>query len=86
MALEAALASAERAAALAPGGALAHARKAELLLSLGRTADAERAARRAVEANATESRAHAILGFVHLARSQAHAARADFLAAQGGLQ
>ena len=50
-------------------------------MSLGQTRAAERAAQAAVAANTHESRAHSILGFVHLAQLNTKAARADFLAA-----
>jgi tetratricopeptide (TPR) repeat protein len=76
--LDAALVSARRASELTPTSALAHARVAELQLSLGRTREAEKTARQAVEANPSESRAHMILGFVHLAQINVKAAREDF--------
>jgi tetratricopeptide (TPR) repeat protein len=76
--LEAALASAKRAADLTPSSALALTRVAELQLSLGWTREAEKTARQAVEANPSESRAHMILGFVHLAQIKVKEAREDF--------
>ncbi len=79
--LEPALASAERAAALAPGNSTAQSRVAELLMSLGRISSAERAAQAAVRANPDESRARTILGFVHLAQIDTQRARDDFEAA-----
>ena len=79
--LEPALASAERAAELAPGNSTAQSRVAELLMSLGRISSAERAAQAAVRANPDESRARTILGFVHLAQIDTQRARADFEAA-----
>ena len=75
--LEAALASAKRAADLTPS-ALALARIAELQLSLGWTREAEKTAKQAVAANTSESRAHMILGFVHLAQIKVEEAREDF--------
>jgi Tfp pilus assembly protein PilF len=77
--LEKALASANKAAELASGSATAQARVAELLMSLGRIRDAEKAAKAAVAANPNESRAHMVLGFVHLAQIKTKAAREDFL-------
>src|SRR4029078_10611371 len=50
-------------------------------LSSGRFLAAERAAQAAVNANPGESRAHTILGFVHLAQIDTKAARSDFEAA-----
>jgi tetratricopeptide (TPR) repeat protein len=79
--LEDALKAAERAAELAPRSSTAQARSAELLMSLGRIKTAERAARAAVEANPNESRAHTVLGFVHLAQIDTGRAREDFLSA-----
>lgn len=76
--LDAALAAAQRAAQLAPASALMKARTAELLLSLGKTRAAERDAKEAVRLDANESRAHLILGFVHLAQIDTKAAKADF--------
>ncbi|MBI3530519.1 MAG: tetratricopeptide repeat protein [Betaproteobacteria bacterium] len=75
--LEAALTSAQRAAELTPS-ALALARVAELQLSLGWTREAEKTATQAVAANPSESRAHMILGFVHLAQIKVKEAREDF--------
>lgn len=79
--LDAALASARRAEELKTDSALAHARVAELLLSLGDVRRAEEAARAAVASGPAESHAHSMLGFVHLAEIDAKAARADFQAA-----
>jgi tetratricopeptide (TPR) repeat protein len=79
--LEDALHSAERAAELNSQSSTAHARVAELMMSLGRVRTAERAAKAAVDANANESRAHTILGFVHLAQIDTKKAREDFLSA-----
>jgi tetratricopeptide (TPR) repeat protein len=76
--LEQALSSAERAAELSPRSATVQSRVAELLMSLGRVKSAERAARAAVDANPSESRAHTILGFVHLAQLDTRTARSDF--------
>jgi Tfp pilus assembly protein PilF len=50
-------------------------------MSLGRTRSAERAAQAAVDSNPAESRAHTILGFVHLTQIDTKKARADFEAA-----
>ncbi|MFN0317022.1 MAG: TonB-dependent receptor domain-containing protein [Burkholderiales bacterium] len=76
--LEKALGAAKRAAALAPNSALIQARVAELLMSLGDTRAAERAAQAAVKANPKESRAHTVLGFVHLAQIDTKQAKQDF--------
>ncbi len=73
--LEQALESAKKAQALEPNSSLLNARVAELLLSLGRTGEAEAAARAAVQSNPAESRAHTMLGFVHLAQIDTKAAR-----------
>ncbi len=79
--LERALESAGRAQSLAPESSLVNARNAELLLSLGRTSEAEAAALAAVSANPAESRAHSVLGFVRLAQIETRAAKAEFDAA-----
>ena len=76
--LDAALASVTKAQSLAPNSPLLNTRAAELLLSLGRTREAETAARAAVQVNADESRGHTLLGFVHLAQIDTKAARNDF--------
>ena len=76
--LEASLTSAQRASELTPSSALAFARVAELQLSLGWTRDAEKSANQAVAANPSESRAHMIMGFVHLTQIKVPEARADF--------
>ncbi len=73
--LESALTSAQRASELTPSSALAFARVAELQLSLGWTREAEKTAKQAVAANPSESRAHMILGFVHLAQIKVKEAR-----------
>ena len=78
--LEAALTSAQRAAELTPTSALALARVAELQLSLGWTREAEKTARQAVAANPSESRAHMILGFVHLAQVNVEGGPREFRA------
>ena len=79
--LEQALESASKAQVLEPNSSLVSARVAELLMSLGRIDEAEAAARAGVAANPAESRAHAMLGFVHLAQIDTRQARADFEAA-----
>ena len=79
--LDAALKSALQAESLQTSSSLAHARVAELYLSLGDTKHAEVAARAAIEANSAESHAHSMLGFVHLAQIETSAARLDFEAA-----
>ncbi len=76
--LEAALTSATRASELTPSSAFALARVAELQLSLGWTSKAEKTAKDAVTANSAESRAHMILGFIHLAQIKVDDARKDF--------
>jgi Tfp pilus assembly protein PilF len=79
--LDEALAGAKRAQALEQGGSLVHARVAELLLSLGRSREAEASAHAGVNANPADSRAHTMLGFVHLTQVETKRARADFEAA-----
>jgi tetratricopeptide (TPR) repeat protein len=79
--LEQALDSATKAQALESNSSLVSARIAELLMSLGRVDEAEAAARAGVIANAAESRAHTMLGFVHLAQNDTRQARVDFQAA-----
>jgi len=76
--LEEALVAANRAAESQPANSVAHARRAELLLSLGRIPDAEAAALAAVQENAIDSRARTVLGFTRLARFDAAAAREHF--------
>ncbi len=76
--LDSAFASAARARTLDPKSSLLSARVAELLMSLGRNAEAEAAARSAVAANPLEARARALLGFIHLAQIDTKSARADF--------
>ncbi len=79
--LEGALASARKAGLLRGDSSLAHARVAELLLSLGDSRNAEQAARAAIRANPAESHAHSMLGFIHLTQIDTKAARSDFAAA-----
>lgn len=79
--LEEALAAASRAAELEPGNSVAQARRAELLLSVGRIQDAEVAASAAVKANPADGRARTILGFAQLARLDTARAREQFLQA-----
>jgi Flp pilus assembly protein TadD len=79
--LEDALATASRAAELEPANSVAQARRAELLLSVGRIKDAEAAAAAAVRASPTDSRARTVLGFAHLARLDTAPARAELLQA-----
>ncbi len=76
--LEQALESARKAAALAPTSALAQARVAELLVSLGRIRDAEKVARQAVAADPKQSRGYVVLGFVQLAEIDTKSARQSF--------
>ena len=76
--LEAALDSAHKAESLQLASALAHARVAELQLSLGDTNLAEEAARAAIASNPEESHAHSMLGFVHLAQIEIKEAHRDF--------
>lgn len=76
--LDSALASVTKAQSLEPNNPVLNARAAELLLSLGRTREAEAAARAAVQASVDESRGHTLLGFVHLAQIDTKAARKDF--------
>ncbi|MBX9961501.1 MAG: TonB-dependent receptor [Burkholderiales bacterium] len=76
--LDAALASARRAASTHPQSALAEARVAELLLSVGKSAEAEAAAQSAIATNADEPRGHLVAGFAQLARTRIAAARASF--------
>ncbi|HEV8646611.1 MAG TPA: tetratricopeptide repeat protein [Burkholderiales bacterium] len=77
--LEKSLESARKAQALEPNSSVTNARVAELLMSLGRIKEAEVAARAAVDANPSESRAHTVLGFVRLAQLKTSDARTDFL-------
>jgi tetratricopeptide (TPR) repeat protein len=79
--LDAALASVKKAQALDTANPMLNARAAELLLSLGETREAETAARAVVQSTPDESRAHTMLGFVHLAQINIKAARDDFEAA-----
>jgi Tfp pilus assembly protein PilF/outer membrane receptor protein involved in Fe transport len=79
--LDAALESARKAESLRADSSLAHARVAELLLSLGDVKRARTAAWAAIAASPAESHAHTMLGFVHLAQIDTTAARADFSAA-----
>jgi Flp pilus assembly protein TadD len=73
--LEEALESGSRAAALEPANSVAQARRAELLLSVGRIRDAEAAASAAVQASPADSRARTVLGFAQLARLDTRRAR-----------
>jgi tetratricopeptide (TPR) repeat protein len=75
--LDEALASATEAAKLEPANAVTQARRAELLLSMGRIEDAEAAAREAVRADPADSRARTVLGFAQLARLDTAAARPE---------
>ncbi|HEX5769089.1 MAG TPA: FecR domain-containing protein, partial [Burkholderiales bacterium] len=75
--LDEALASATEAVKLQPANAVAQARRAELLLSMGRIQDAEAAAGEAVRADPADSRARTVLGFAQLARLDTTAARAQ---------
>ncbi len=79
--LELALEGASQARSLQPSSSLVNARIAELLMSLGRIDEAEASARAAVAADPAESRAHTMLGFVHLAQIDTARARAAFEAA-----
>ncbi|MEO8629780.1 MAG: tetratricopeptide repeat protein, partial [Betaproteobacteria bacterium] len=79
--LEDALASAKRAVQLNPNSSPARSRVAELLMSLGRTREAQRAAEAAVDANPRDSRAHSVLGFVYLTQIDTANARLEFQAA-----
>jgi Tfp pilus assembly protein PilF len=76
--LDSALASVTKAQSLEPNNPLLNARAAELLLSLGRTGEAETAARAVVQGNPDESRGHTMLGFIHLAQIDTKAARNEF--------
>ncbi len=75
--LDDALASATEAAKLEPANPVAHSRRAELLLSMGRIEEAEASAREAVRAGPADSRARTVLGFAQLARLDTAAARAE---------
>jgi Flp pilus assembly protein TadD len=75
--LDEALASATEAAKLEPASAVAQARRAELLLSMGRIEDAEAAASEAVRTGPADSRARTVLGFAQLARLDTAAARPE---------
>jgi len=76
--LEVALASARRAAGLAGGNALVRARVAELLLTLGRTTEAQHEAQEAVATDPRAARAQVMLGFIQLARIEVSGARESF--------
>jgi len=76
--LEEALAATTVAAELRPADGVAQARRAELLLSLGRITEAEAAALSAVNDSPEDSRARTVLGFAQLARFDAEAARERF--------
>lgn len=76
--LQEALQAASQAAELQPTGSIAHARRAELLLSLGRIREAEAAALVAVQEDLVDSRARTVLAFVRLARFDADKAREHF--------
>jgi tetratricopeptide (TPR) repeat protein len=75
--LDAALASARRARQPGPN-AIADARVAELLMATGEVRKAKRAARAAAARSPASARAHAVLGFAHLANMRAGRARAAF--------
>ena len=79
--LEGARDAARKAQQLQPNSSLLQARVAELSLSLGYTREAEEAARSAIAADAAESHAYNVLGFVQLAQSNTTEARAQFEAA-----
>lgn len=76
--LEAARTTMEEAVAAHPGDALAHARLAEILLTLGYRSEAERSARRAADLAPDLGRAQTVLGFAALVRQQAGEAQATF--------
>ncbi len=73
--LDEALQAASKAAELEPANSVAQARRAELLLSVGRIQDAEAAAGAAVNGNPADSRARIVLGFAQLARMDTGRAR-----------
>jgi tetratricopeptide (TPR) repeat protein len=76
--LEAALMAARSAAELQPADSVAQARRAELLLAMGRIRDAEAAALTAVQVDPVDSRARTVLAFARLARFDAAGARDHF--------
>ena len=76
--LEAARVHAIEATQLEPANALAHARRAELELSLGRLAEAVAAAQEAVRLHPGLARTQSILGFADLSRTDTRSARASF--------
>jgi tetratricopeptide (TPR) repeat protein len=76
--LEPALASVRRAIELDPASALAHARSAELEMSLGRLDAALAAAQQAVRLDPDLARTQSVLGFANLTRIDTAAARASF--------
>jgi len=78
--LEGARASLEKAVSdnVEPQNALAHARLAEILLSLGKVPDAVREANRAVELDPGLARTQTVLGFAHLADLRTKQAQEDF--------
>ncbi|UEM04716.1 TonB-dependent receptor [Skermanella rosea] len=76
--LEAARATLEEAVAANPGDALARARLAEILMTLGYRSEAERSARAAAELAPDLGRAQTVLGFAALVRQDPGGAQAAF--------
>jgi tetratricopeptide (TPR) repeat protein len=76
--LEGALESIDHAALLDSNDALVQARRAELLVGLGRWSDARKAAKNAVRINPRNPRAHVVLGFVELMDGDTSEALASF--------
>jgi tetratricopeptide (TPR) repeat protein len=81
--LDAALQAANQATRLDPGNALAHAREAELLASLGRRREAREAANAAARINPRLARAWAVQGYAQLNELDYAAAAKSFLKAIG---
>ncbi|NJD06717.1 MAG: tetratricopeptide repeat protein [Methylococcaceae bacterium] len=76
--LQGALATVDAALRLDPENALAHARRAELLASLGDRPEARREAEKAAALNPRLSRTQSLLGFAQLAEADTDAAAASF--------
>ncbi len=76
--LDAALAAARKAAAVAPESGYAWARVAELLFSFGKTQDASKALDRAIQLAPRNAQAHALRGFLFAAENHIGKARESF--------
>jgi tetratricopeptide (TPR) repeat protein len=76
--LERALQSVDGALSLSPENGLAHARRAELLASLGRTPEALASAEKAKRLNPGFARSYTVLGFIHLMEIDLEEAKGNF--------